>query len=202
VAALAVSRPARLRLWEPVDLSEEGNNARHVSPDCFVVLDCEPGFRRVYKVWDEGKAPDVVLEVTSNSTRRQDEDSKPAQYGAMGVKEYFLYDPTADYLEPPLQGYRFVKGQAALLRRDKSGALVSRCLGVKLRLEGLDLVMTDQKTGERLLTKADYLQAQHETAEAQRRAAEEKRKQAEGQLRAAKAEIAKLRRQLRRGFKT
>jgi hypothetical protein len=180
----------------------------------------------VYKVWEEGKAPDVVLEVTSSSTRRQDEDSKPAQYGAMGVKEYFLYDPTADYLEPPLQGYRFVKGQAALLRPDKTGALVSRCLGVSLRLEGLELVMTDQATGARLLTKAEYMQTQQEAAEAQRQAAEKqrqaaekqrqaaeekqkharelakqersKRKQAEDQLRAAQAEIAKLRRQLGR----
>jgi Uma2 family endonuclease len=64
----------------------EGNNVRHVSPDCFVVLDCEPGFRCVYKVWEEGKAPDVVFEVTSNSTRRQDEDEKPARYAEMGVK--------------------------------------------------------------------------------------------------------------------
>ncbi|MBW3597944.1 MAG: Uma2 family endonuclease [Planctomycetes bacterium] len=57
---------------------EEGNNLRHVAPDCFVVLDCEPGFRRTYKVWKEGKPPDVVSEVTSSSTRRQDEDETVA----------------------------------------------------------------------------------------------------------------------------
>jgi molecular chaperone GrpE (heat shock protein) len=52
-----------------------------------------------------------------------------------------------------------------------------------LRLEGLELVMADQKTGERLLTQAEYDRAQ-------RAAAEE-------QLRAAQAEIANLRRKLR-----
>jgi hypothetical protein len=56
---------------------EEGNNLRHVAPDCFVTLDCDPGFRRTYKVWEEGKPPDVVFEVTSSSTRRQDEFDKP-----------------------------------------------------------------------------------------------------------------------------
>ncbi|MBW3599015.1 MAG: Uma2 family endonuclease, partial [Planctomycetes bacterium] len=135
------------------------------------------------------KPPDVVFEVTSTSTKREDEHDKPVLYAAMGVKECFLYDPTADYLEPPLHGYRFGKGVPTPIRRDKRGALVSRCLGVSLRLEGSDLVMADQTTGERLLTQVEFEQAQ-------RKAAEEKQKSVEEQLRAAQAEIAKLRRQL------
>jgi Uma2 family endonuclease len=161
---------------------EEGNNMRHVSPDCFVVLDCEPGFRRTYKLWEEGKAPDFVLEVTSSSTRRQDEDDKPSRYAEMGVKEYFLFDPTSDYLEPPLQGYRFVERRPVLIRPNSAGELESRCLGLLLKLEGADLVMSDRKTGERLLTQAEFEQA--------------KRKQVEDQLRAAEAELAKLRQRL------
>jgi Uma2 family endonuclease len=160
---------------------EEGNNLRHVAPDCFVTLDCEPGFRRTYKVWEEGKAPDVVFEVTSHSTRRQDEDDKPALYGEMGVKEYFLYDPTADYLDPPLQGFRFVKRRPTPIRPNAAGELVSRRLGVALRLEGSDLVMTDHKTRARLLTQTEYERAQRQAAEEQ--------------LRAAQAEIARLRKQ-------
>jgi Uma2 family endonuclease len=111
---------------------EEGNNLRHVAPDCFVVLDCEPGFRRTYKLWEEGKPPDVVFEVTSNSTRRQDEDDNPSLYAEMGVREYFLYDPTADYLDPPLQGFCFTKGRATPIRPNARGewsaaAWESRC---------------------------------------------------------------------------
>ncbi|MBW3598984.1 MAG: Uma2 family endonuclease [Planctomycetes bacterium] len=196
---------------------EEGNNVRHVSPDCFVVLDCEPGFRRTYKLWEEGKPPDVVFEVTSNSTRRQDEHDKPALYGEIGVKEYFLYDPTADYLEPPLQGYRFAKRRATPIRFDAQGKLVSRCLGIALHLDGSDLVMTDQKTGARLLTQAEAAEAEQrreqekrqaaeaeqrreqekrQAAEAEQRREQEKRQAAEDQLRAAQDELAKLRRQL------
>jgi hypothetical protein len=168
-----------------------------------VVLDCDPGFRRTYKLWEEGKPPDVVFEVTSTSTKREDEHDKPALYAAMGVKECFLYDPTADYLEPPLQGYRFGKRGPTPIRRDKAGALVSRRLGLSLWLEGSDLAMADQATGERLLTQAEFEQAQRQAAEEQRRRASAqarqeraKRKQLEDQLRAAQAEIAKLRRQL------
>ncbi len=202
----------------------EGLFYRHVSPDCFVVLDCDPGFRRTYKLWEEGKAPDVVLEVTSAETKREDEHDKPRVYAEMGVKECFLYDPTADYLEPPLQGYRFGKKGVTPIRRDKRGALVSRRLGLLLWLEGADLVMADRTTGERLLTQAEFEQAQRQAAEAQRQAAEAqrqaaeeqrqaaeeqrrraaaqarqeraKRKQLEDQLQAAQAEIEKLRRQL------
>jgi len=168
-----------------------------------VVLDCEPGFRRTYRLWEEGKAPDVVIEVTSNSTRRQDEDDKPSLYAAMGVREYYLYDPTSDYLDPPLQGYRFVKQRPTLIRPNSAGALESRCLGVALRLEGAELVITDQNSGARLLTKAEFDETQRQAAEAKQQAAEAKqrrerakRKQAEDDLRAAQDEIAKLRRQL------
>jgi Uma2 family endonuclease len=182
---------------------EEGNIHRHVSPDCFVVFDCEPGFRRTYKLWEEGKAPDVVFEVTSLSTKREDEHDKPALYTAMGVKEGFLYDPTADYLEPPLQGYRYGKAGPTPIRRDKRGALVSRRLGLSLWLEGSNLVMADQKTGARLLTQTEFEQAQRPAAEEQQRRARAqtkqeraKRKQLEDQLRAAQEEIAALRRQL------
>ncbi|MBW3597943.1 MAG: hypothetical protein KY475_11790 [Planctomycetes bacterium] len=93
----------------------------------------------------------------------------------MGVQEYFLYDPTADYLDPPLQGFRFAKRRATPIRPNARGELVSRCLAIALRLEGSDLVMTDHKTGARLLTRAQA---------------------AEEQLRAAQVELAKLRRQL------
>jgi hypothetical protein len=110
-----------------------------------------------------------------------------------------------------------VKGRPTPIRRDKRGRLVSRCLGLSLWLEGSDLVMADQKSGQRLLTQAEYEQAQRMAAEQQRQAAEErqkaaeleqrraskearreraKRKQTEDQLRAAQAEIAKLRGQL------
>ena len=70
------------------------NGLRVRAPDCFVTLDCKPGFRRMYKVWEKDKPPDVVFEVTSNSTRRQDEDDKPSLYGEIWLRGR-LFGPLA-----------------------------------------------------------------------------------------------------------
>src|SRR5579884_2066555 len=52
---------------------ERGNTRRRVSPDVQVTLGI-PALpeRRVYRTWVEGKPPDVVFELTSRSTRRED----------------------------------------------------------------------------------------------------------------------------------
>src|SRR4051812_1502969 len=55
---------------------EEGNKRKHVAPDCFVVFGVEKEMRDNYLVWEEGKAPDVVFEFTSASTRTEDTRKK------------------------------------------------------------------------------------------------------------------------------
>ena len=78
---------------------EEGNPRASVVPDVFVVVGAvkdewrEGGWRDTYKLWEEPKGPDFVLEVTSRSTRRDDQVRKRALYGRLGVGSYFLYDP-------------------------------------------------------------------------------------------------------------
>ena len=84
----------------------QGNPRKYVVPDAFVVKGVVPKARRVYKIWVEGKAPDVVIETTSKKTRRKDTVEKPELYARLGVKEYFLFDPHQEYLDPPLQGHR------------------------------------------------------------------------------------------------
>ena len=84
----------------------EGDPKKFVVPDNFVVLDCKPGFRRSYKIWTEAHVPNVVFEVTSHKTKKQDETLKPQVYAQIGVQELFLFDPTLDYLAPALQGYQ------------------------------------------------------------------------------------------------
>ena len=54
----------------------EGDPTKSVSPDALVVKGVAPGLRRTYKVWEEGKAPDVVFETTSDSTRQNDTQKK------------------------------------------------------------------------------------------------------------------------------
>jgi Uma2 family endonuclease len=69
---------------------EEGNSKKYVVPDAFVVKGIEPGRRRIYRIWMEGKAPDVVIETTSRKTMRKDTVVKPALYAQLGIQEYFL----------------------------------------------------------------------------------------------------------------
>ena len=137
------------------------------------MLDCDPGRRRVFKTWEEGKAPDVVFEVTSRETRSEDESFKPQIYELIGVKEYFLYDPSSEYLRPPLQGFRRHggKGFVAMVPGD-DGSLTCDTLGIVLRLDGEDLVMSDLQTGDPLLTEAEAERAAKEAERAAREAPE------------------------------
>jgi Uma2 family endonuclease len=51
-----------------------------------------------------------VLEIISKNTRSKDQGAKKGIYAFLGVREYFQYDPTGDYLTPQLQGLRLVDG--------------------------------------------------------------------------------------------
>jgi len=77
-----------------------------VAPDVFVVRSAAKRARPSYRLWQESKGSDLVLEITSKHTRRDDQETKPRIYAALRVQGYFQYDPTGDYLQPPLQGFR------------------------------------------------------------------------------------------------
>jgi len=161
---------------------EEGNPSKVVSPDTFVVFGVPKWERRIYKVWEEGKFPDVVFEITSKKTRRTDTRRKPVLYAQQGVQEYFLFDPLEEYLDPPLQGYRLVGGMYRPIGPSSifegSVAVESQLLEVVIRQEGSWPVLYDAQTGERLLTPEELLVA-HRQAETRAHQAETRAHQAE-----------------------
>ena len=144
---------------------EEGEPRRCVSPDVFVALGVEDKNRRTYLLWREAKGPDFVLEVTSKSTRRNDQVTKRALYEWMGVSEYVLYDPLGEYLNPPLQGFRLVGGRYVEWegRRLPGGAraLHSEVLGLSLHVRARDraLRLHDPASGEDLFTFSEEVAA-------------------------------------------
>ena len=157
---------------------EEGEPRRCVSPDVFVAVGVEDKDRRTYLLWREAKGPDFVLEVTSRSTRRNDQVTKRALYEWMGVSEYVLYDPLGEYLDPPLQGYRLVGGRYVEWEgtRVPGGvrALHSDVLGLSLHVRARDraLRLYDPVSGEDLLTPVEAAAAREEAeARAEREAA-------------------------------
>jgi Uma2 family endonuclease len=166
---------------------EEGDPAACVAPDVFVVQGVAKQERRSYKLWEEGRPPAVVFEVTSRSTRLEDQGTKRALYAMLGVQEYFLYDPLGDYLRPPLQGYRLQEGEYERMLPTGPEQLESQVLGLHLQLIDGRLCLIQAATGERLLSPAE--------AQAARRAAEIRAAHAEAELQRLRAEIERLRRQ-------
>ena len=79
---------------------EEGDPRKVVCPDVFVTLNVPSNTkRRTFKVWEEGKGPDLVIEITSKKTRKEDLHKKFDLYrDVLGVREYFLFDPLEEYL--------------------------------------------------------------------------------------------------------
>jgi len=90
-----------------------GDRRRHVSPDVFVVRGVEKIARLNYIVWEEGRGPNVVIELTSSSTADEDTGRKFELYrDVLRVPEYFLFDPLGDFLRPRLQ--RLSPGRGAV----------------------------------------------------------------------------------------
>lgn len=132
-----------------------------VSADVFVAFgpSREP-LRRVWKTWEEGKLADFVLEVTSKSTRGDDEERKRDIYRRLGVTEYWQFDPTGDYLEPVLKGRRLNATGAyrpIRLTTAPDGTLrgQSKVLGLHLCLDGSRLRLFDPVTSAFLPTNHD-----------------------------------------------
>jgi Uma2 family endonuclease len=164
---------------------EEGNPRRHVAPDFFAVRGVANHLRDHYLIWEEGKAPEVVVEFTSRTTRKEDQQTKLALYrDTMRVKEYFLFDPFGDWLDPRFQGHRLRAGRYVRIR-PVEGRLPSQVLGLHLEAHGDDLRFYDPAAGRWLPT----------PDEARRQAAAEKQ-QADAARQQAEAENERLRRQI------
>jgi Uma2 family endonuclease len=177
---------------------ERGNRRRHVSPDVFVVKGIPKHPRDNYLLWQEGKGPDMVIELTSRTTREEDLETKYELYQErLEVKEYFLFDPREEYLDPALEGYRLRQGGYRLIR-PVNGRLPSQVLGLHLERAGTDLRLWNPATGVWVPTPAETLKQIEEArqhAEAARRRAEEGRQQAEAEAERLRREVEALRRQ-------
>ena len=174
---------------------EEGNPRVSVAPDVFVVFGVEDHTRMNYKVWEEGKGPDFVLEVASPNTWREDVERKPEVYAGLGVSEYFMFDPMGEHYTPRLQGYRLVDGTYERLTTvesiDRTLTLTSEVLGLELRAKGEEMRFHDPSTGETLLSHDEEHTARR-AAEVRADTAEVRADTAEARADAAEARIAEL----------
>ena len=156
----------------------------------FVVLDTDRRERRAWVVWEEGgRAPDVIIELLSETTEKIDRGEKMRVYGgALRVGEYFLFDPFTGVLE----GYELHAARAAYVKKgeDELGRLRCERLGLLLGKVRGTLYGTEADWLRWMTLDGKVLDLSAERAEAQRADAEAQRAER------LEAELTALKRQL------
>jgi Uma2 family endonuclease len=153
------------------------------SPDILAVLDVEPTEDDEQMAWvvvDEGKGPDLVIEVLHRGDRDKDLVENVERYARHGISEYFVYDRARQQIH----GYRLPDPGASRYQRilPQHGYCRSTVLGLDLAilentlrfLSGnatlplsADLINRLEGMVESLETKADRAQAQADQAQVQ-----------------------------------
>ena len=190
----------------------EGNPRNVVAPDVLVSYGIGQKNRHTYKVWEEGKVPDFVMEFSSKTTYQKDLTDKKVLYAALGIPNYILYDAEDLYLPSPLMGFRLVDGVYVPIRPGVDGRIHSDVLGLDFVIQDRRLRVYDPAAGEWLQTPEEANAARAEIAEARAEMAEARAEMAEARAEqeaiarqeqstraeAAEAEVERLREQLAR----
>ena len=155
-------------------------------PDFFAVLDVSKRERKSWVVWEEGKGPDVVIELLSESTAAQDKGEKKEIYqNLIRVPEYFWFDPFSG----EWAGFSLQQREYEAIAEDSNGRLISRVLQLALvRWEGVYQEIEARWLRWVTWTGALLPTPQETAAAAQRQATEAQRQAAEAQRQAAAVE--------------
>ena len=160
-----------------------------MAPDYFVVRGVSDHQRRSYKIWEEGKGPELVVEFTSLKSHIKDLGDNPAIYERLGVLEYFVFDPHAVDFTPPFRGFRLEDGALMPMvpteQSDGTVVYTTDVLGLEFHGLGQSLRLMNPDTGETLPLPDELRKTLRvESARAEK---------AEARAEAAKAELARLR---------
>lgn len=115
--------------WDPRDAR------RRLSPDVFLVrgLSDARRRRRTWKLWVEERAPELIIEVASQSTYEQDLGPKRDVYrDVFRTSEYVVFDPEGFMRPGPLVAWRLVG--RGYRRSPSSTRFESRALGATLQV--------------------------------------------------------------------
>ena len=176
----------------------QGYPKLRLAPDVMVIFDVTPGPRDNYKTWEEGQVPVVIFEITSEGTKERDQNFKKILYEQLEVKEYWLFDPKGEWIEEQLRGYRLRGEQYEPITDNRSEPLQLR-----LAVDGQQIALYREDTGEKLLASSELAQAlraeilarqqAEDRAEQERQRAEQERQRAEQ----AERQVEQLKEQLR-----
>ena len=173
-----------------------------VGPDYFLVWDVplNPP-RRVWAVWNEqGQYPDLIIELLSASTAKEDRTTKKRLYEKVfSTSEYFLYDPETE----ALAGFRLQHQRYQAIKSNERGWLWCEQLGLWLGLwtgtylekQGTYPRFFDAE-GKIIPTWAEAAQQQAQAAQQQAQAAQQGLAKERQRADAAEAELVRLKEQL------
>ena len=143
---------------------EEGNPRKSISPDIFVAFGIGKKERRIYKIWEEGKPPDFILEFASKGTYCNDLTRKVQLYAEIGIPEYFVYDVDRRYLPSPLLGFRLIGDDYVEIASLATGGLPSVTLGLEFHALDDNLGIYDPEAEAWLKTSAERAEDAEERA--------------------------------------
>ena len=160
-------------------------DARELAPDFIFARQVSPPERVIrrngYVISEVGKPPDLVLEVGSRSTGRRDYTVKREGYAALGIREYWRFDPSGgEYHDRPLAGDTLINGEYTpieiVAESDGRHWGYSEILELELWWEEGTLRFRNHESGQFLLTPeelaADRLVAHERAGTAEARVAE------------------------------
>jgi Uma2 family endonuclease len=114
---------------EPMETYRHSNQD-YKGPDVFAVVDVPVKERKCWVVWEEGKAPDLVIELLSPSTVQTDKTTKKLIYqNQLRVPEYIWYDP---FNPNDFAGFGLSQSHHVPIPLDEQGRLSSQSLGLLL----------------------------------------------------------------------
>jgi len=161
---------------------EEGSSTKRCAPDVMVIFGVAPGSRDNYKIWEERQIPRVAFEMTSPSTKKEDEGFKKNLYTEIGISEYWQFDPKGQWIKEKLRGFWLADGQYEPIVNDQSLGL-----GLRLEVDGKLISFYRLDNGKKLLIplelheRAEQFQAKARQSEAKARQSEAKARQLEYQ---------------------
>jgi len=130
---------------------DPANPSDRLQPDLLVSLGVPQEPRGEYLPSLEGKPPDLLAEYLSPSSVEADLHLKRPRYAALGVREYFVFNPAGRFRYPRMQGWTLHRnGRADALILAADGSISSNVLPVRFVIVDDQLLIVDRESGRPL----------------------------------------------------
>ena len=168
-------------------------------PDVLIAFAVSPEAYRArghYVITEQGKPPDFVMEIASESTGREDTGPKRDAYAALGIPEYWRFDNTGTHHKTKLAGDRLAAERYEPIEinvlPDGRHQGYSSVLNLILEWNNGDLKWLDPSTGESIAS----IEQEREARLAAQAEAEEEReglRRDQARIRELEEELARMR---------